>query len=101
MASKAINISAQNVLDDLNLTLPAQWTVEAGELDTVCINHPAVELGYIVQLVMDDCAGNSFLVLEYQLDTETGRDYECDDSFLRYEEALAHIRRRVDRLLGN
>lgn len=101
MASKAVNISAQNVVDDLNLVLPSPWTVEAGELDTVCINHPAVELGYIVQLVMCDNAGYSFQVAEFQFDTESGKDYEDNDSFLRYDEALAYIRRRVNRLLGD
>lgn len=101
MGTQTVNLSANEVLEQLNLKLPAQWTVEAGELDAVCINHPAVELGYIVQLVMCDNAGYSFQVVESQFDTESGKDYEDIDSFLRYEEALAHIRRRVNRLLGD
>lgn len=100
MPTKQINLSAQQVVDDLALTLPAKWTVEADEVDVVCINHPAIELGYIVQLVIDANAGYSFQVQEFQMDTESGKDWEGNESFTLYEEALAFIRRRVDRLLG-
>ena len=101
MAHKTVNISAQQVLDDLELKLPEGYTSEAGELDTVCINTPSYELGWIVQLVMNDFAGYSFQVHEFQLNKVTGIDYEQDDTFLGYDEALDYIARRLEMFKEN
>ncbi len=96
MANKTVNLSAQNVIDDLNLTLPSGWSSEAGELDTVCINNSLYEVGYIVTLNIDSFKGYSFTVHEFQLNLDTGFDYEQTDSFLTYDEVLDYLARRIE-----
>ena len=96
MNIQTVNLSANDVLEHLNLKLPAQCTVEAGELDTICINAPTYKLGYIVTLNMNSVVGYNFTVHEFQLNLETGFDYEHDDSFDSYNEVLNYIKRRVE-----
>lgn len=96
MSNQTVNLSATDVLEHLNLTLPARWTSSASELDVVCIDTPANELGWIVTLNMDSFKGNSFTVHEFASDKEFGNDHESDDEFLTYDEVLSHIRDRVD-----
>ena len=96
MSTQTVNLSANDVLEHLNLKLPAQWTVEAGELDTVCIDTPTYELGYIVTLNIDSFKGYSFTVHEFQINRESGFDYEQDDSFLTYDEVLNYIERQIE-----
>ena len=100
MNMQTVNLSANDVLEHLNLKLPAQCTVEAGELDTICINSPTYELGYIVTLNMNSVVGYNFTVHEFVDQKQAERDYENTDEFLTYDEALAHIRARVDMFLG-
>ena len=46
MVGKTVNLSANEVLEHLNITLPASWSAEANEIDTVCFDHKDVGLGY-------------------------------------------------------
>ena len=96
MNIQTVNLSAKDVLEHLNLKLPAQCTVEAGELNTICINSPTYKLGYIVTLNMNSVVGYNFTVHEYQLNLDTGFEYEQDDSFNSYDEVLNYIERRVE-----
>lgn len=98
---QTVNLSARDVLEQLNLVLPARWTTEAGELDVVCVNTPDFELGWIVTLNMCPFKGNSFTVHEFASDKEFGNDHESDDEFLNYDEALNHIRNRVEHFKGD
>ena len=93
---KSVNLSANEVLEHLNLCVPTNWTAEAGELDTVCIATPTYELGYIVTLNINNFSGYSFIVHEFQFNRESGFDYEQDDSFLTYDEVLNYIERRIE-----
>lgn len=96
---QTVNLSANEVLEHLNITLPASWTAEANEIDTVCFDHKDVGLGYIVTLNICPCKGYSFTVHEFVLDVESGKDTECDDEFLTYDEALNHIRNRFTQFI--
>ena len=93
---QTVNLSANEVLEHLNITLPASWSAEANEIDTVCFDHKDVGLGYIVTLNICPCKGYSFTVHEFVDQKQAERDYENTDEFLTYDEALAHIRARVD-----
>lgn len=96
---QTVNLSANEVLEHLNITLPASWYAEANEIDTVCFGHKDVGLGYIVTLNICPSKGYSFTVHEFVDQKQAERDYENTDEFLTYDEALAHIRARVDMFL--
>lgn len=96
---QTVNLSANEVLEHLKLWVPTNWTAEAGELDVVCVNSPKVELGWIVTLNICPCKGYNFTVHEFVLDVESGKDTECDDEFLTYDEALNHIRNRFTQFI--
>lgn len=98
---QTVNLSANEVLEHLNLCVPTNWTVEAGELDVVCVNTPEMELSWLVTLNMNPFKGNSFTVHEFASDKEFGNDHESDDEFLTYDEALSHIRNRVEHFKGD
>ena len=98
MSIQTVNISCNEVKEQLALgKLPAGWTVDANDQDTLCINTPTYELGYIVTLNIDSFKGYSFTVHEFQFNRESGFDYEQDDSFLTYDEVLDYIARRIKR----
>ncbi len=101
MSIQTVNLSAQSVLDHLDLKLPATVTSEAGELDVVCLNYPGWEVGYIVTLNMCSNAGYSFTVQEFVMDKETGEDSEDSNNFLTYDEVLNYIRNCVAHVLEN
>lgn len=96
---QTVNLSANEVLEHLNITLPETWSAEANEIDTVCFDHKDVGLGYIVTLNICPCKGYSFTVHEFLDQKQAERDYENTDEFLTYDEVLAHIRARVDMFL--
>ena len=41
---QTVNLSANEVLEHLNIKLPATWSAEANEIDTVCFDHKDVGL---------------------------------------------------------
>lgn len=102
MSIQSVNLSANEVVEQLNLELANGWEVFAdSEIDTVCVNTPNFELGWIVCLQMDSYKGYSFTVHEFAQDKESGNDCEDDNEFLNYEEVLTHIRNRVEYFKGN
>ena len=97
MSIQTVNISCNEVKEQLALgKLPAGWTVDANEQDTLCINTPTCELGYIVTLNINPFSGYSFTVHEFQFNRESGFDYEQDDTFLTYDEVLNYLERRIE-----
>lgn len=96
MSIQTVNLSAKDVLEHLNLTLPAGWTYEAGELDVVCINSPEYEIGYIVTLNSDSFKGYSFSVYEIIDAIYKDAHNESNNDFLTYDEVLNFIRTKVD-----
>lgn len=98
---QTVNLSANEVLQHLNLELPARWTKEANEIDVVCVNTPDFELGFIVTLNMCPCKGNSFTVHEFAQSLETGHDHEETRDFLTYNEVLKHLDERIDAYKGD
>lgn len=97
MASKAINISSNEVYEQLNLKLSNGWEASSdSEIDTLCVNGRDFNLGYIVQLVMDSYKGYSFIVYEFVERKEDGETNESDNNFLTYDEALNFIRTKVE-----
>lgn len=97
---QTVNLSANEVLEHLNIKLAAGWTHEANEIDTVCFDHKDVGLGYIVTLNICPCKGYNFTVHEFNDQKQADREYENTDEFLTYNEALTHIRARVDMFMN-
>lgn len=97
---QTVNLSANEVLEHLNIKLPVSWTSEANEIDTVCFDHVNHGLGYIVTLNICPCKGYNFTVHEFHDAKQADTDYEETNNFLTYDEALAHIRNRVDMFMN-
>lgn len=97
MSQKNVNLSANDVLEHLNIKLESGWTSNAdGEIDTVCFDSSVYALGFIVTLNMDTSKGTSFTVYEFTEIKESGKDYEFNDDFSNYDEALNFIRKQID-----
>lgn len=97
MARKTVNISSNEIYEQLNLQLTNGWEANSdSEIDTLCINGRDFNLGYIVQLVMDSYKGYSFIVYEFVERKEDGETNESDNDFLTYDEALNFIRTKVE-----
>lgn len=95
MSTITVNLSARDVLEHLNLELPAKWTSDVNELDVVCINSPAMELGFIATLNVVNGV-YSFTCTEFASDTKFGNDHEETNEFPNYESLIAHIQQRVE-----
>lgn len=100
MSKQTVNLSANEVLEQLGLgPLPCGWTKDVGELDTVCVDSPEYALGYIVTLNIRNIDGKpayDFTVHEFCELKETGKDYEYDNTFSDYEQALYYIVCRIE-----
>ena len=95
MSKQTVNLSANDVVEHLQLDTAPGWTLEAGELDVVCLNSRDFSLGYIVTLCIDTSKGYSFSVEEF---IERNADGESSDShceFPSYDACLHYIRSKV------
>lgn len=93
---QSVNLSANEVMEHLQIKLGSGWTHEANEIDTVCYDHRKWAIGFIVALNICPCKGYSFTVHEFAENKDAECDREESNEFLTYDEVLSYIRDLMD-----